>query len=137
MCGWARAAAPTAEITASINGEVVGTATYGLARPDVASLYPDRPEAARSGLILTFDLPSRKSGATEPMLTVRTADGEIGHHALRFEMPPQEVDVGIVDPLDPAGARPKDSGPLPIHLYIAHPSVHHSRLLPLQGCSPC
>src|SRR5260370_5504481 len=83
LSGWALAAAPIAEITVSINGEVVGTATYGLARPDVASLYPDPPEAARRGLIPTFDLPSPKSGTPQPVLTARTAHGGMRHSSLR------------------------------------------------------
>jgi ADP-heptose:LPS heptosyltransferase/GT2 family glycosyltransferase len=87
VSGWALAAAPIGEITVSIDDEIVGTATYGLARPDVARLYPDRAAAAHCGFILAVDLPSLTSGAIEPRLTVRTADGEIGHHPLRMGIP--------------------------------------------------
>src|SRR5436309_2415645 len=61
VSGWALAAAPIVEITASIGGTLVGTATYGLPRPDVARLYPDRAAAAAAcGFILAFDLPRLK-----------------------------------------------------------------------------
>src|SRR5207302_1606752 len=76
VSGWALAATQIDEITVSIDGEIAGTATYGLARPDVARLYPDRAEAARCGFILAFDLPSRTRGAIEPVLPLRTTDGE-------------------------------------------------------------
>src|SRR5207302_7885612 len=89
VSGWALAAAPIGEITISIDDEIAGTATYGLARPDVARLYPDRVEAARCGFILAFDLSSRTSGAIEPLLTVQTTDGEVGRNPLPVEIPPQ------------------------------------------------
>jgi ADP-heptose:LPS heptosyltransferase/GT2 family glycosyltransferase len=137
LSGWALAAAPIAEITASVNGQVIATATYGLARPDVASLYPDTPEAARSGLLLACDLPDPHGEAITPVLTVRTADGEIGHHPLRFEVPPQELDVGVVDPLDPAVTARKESGLLHMQLYIDSASVDRSGLLRLDGWVVC
>ena len=87
--GWALAAAPIAEISLSIDGQVRGLATYGLPRPDVARLYPDRAAAAASGFILAFELPDVKSGVLQPLLSVRTADGEVGQHKLRFDLPPQ------------------------------------------------
>jgi ADP-heptose:LPS heptosyltransferase/GT2 family glycosyltransferase len=94
ISGWALAAAPIVEIALSIDGEVTGTATCGLARPDIARLYPGRSGSLRCGFILAVDLPSLKSGAIEPLLTVQTADGDIGEHPLRVEVPPQEVEVG-------------------------------------------
>src|SRR4029077_3387270 len=52
VSGWALAAAPIDEITLSLDDEIVGIATYGLPRPDVARLYPDRAAAAGCGFIL-------------------------------------------------------------------------------------
>src|SRR5437773_4435256 len=92
ISGWALAAAPIGEITVSVDDEIVATATYGLARPDVARLYPDRAAAARCGFILALDLPSSTRGAIEPLLAVRTADGEIGERALPVEIPPQAME---------------------------------------------
>jgi ADP-heptose:LPS heptosyltransferase/GT2 family glycosyltransferase len=123
LSGWALAGAPIAEITASVNDAVVATATYGLARPDVARLYPDSPEAGRSGFILAFDLPSPMDASLDPALRVRLADGEIGRHPLRFAMPPAEVEGDTVDPL----------GPPLLRLNIDEASVDHSGLLRVEG----
>jgi len=137
LSGWALAAAAITEITALIDGESVGTATYGVARPDVARLYPQRPEAANCGLILAFDLPAARTGMAAPILRIRTSDGEIGLHPLRFEMPPQEVEIGVVDPLDPAGAIGQQTGPLPMQLYIDSALVDRSGMLRLEGWVVC
>ncbi len=130
LSGWALATAAITEITAAIDGEVVGTACYGLARPDVAGLYPDRPAAGHSGFILAFDLPSPESGVMQPVLTVRTADGEIGHHPLDFAVPPQTLAARIVDPLDPAGAAEE---PHPIRLGIDDAAADANGLLRVEG----
>jgi ADP-heptose:LPS heptosyltransferase/GT2 family glycosyltransferase len=87
--GWALAAAPIAEITVSLGGTVRGTATYGLARPDVARLYPDRPAASECGFVVAIALPARLPARIEPLLTVRTKDGEIGERRLPVEIPGQ------------------------------------------------
>jgi O-antigen biosynthesis protein len=99
ISGWALAAAPIGEITVSVDDETVGTATYGLARADVARLYPERFAAARCGFILTFDLPSRTSGALWPLLTVRAADGEVGQHPLQLDLPQDGKSVSSEQPV--------------------------------------
>ena len=71
--GWALATAAISEISAAIDGTIVGRATYGLARPDIGRLYPGRDHAGNSGFILSFDLPRAAGGTIEPLLTVRTA----------------------------------------------------------------
>jgi ADP-heptose:LPS heptosyltransferase/GT2 family glycosyltransferase len=91
--GWALAAAPITEISAAVNGTVVGKAVYGLARPDIGRLYPGRNQADHSGFILSFDLPATAGRVIEPLLTVRTADGEIGRRPLRVDIPPQQVEA--------------------------------------------
>ncbi len=137
VSGWALAAAPIAEITVSIDGQVVGTATYGLARPDVARLYPDRAAAADCGFILAFDVAGLKSGAIEPLLTVRTADGEVGHRPLHVEIPPQEVGVGIVDALDGASPDMPDAGKAPMQLFVDEAVVDQSGILRVDGWVVC
>jgi hypothetical protein len=97
ISGWALATAPIVEITVSIDSDFGGTASYGWARADVARLYPDRAGAANCGFILGCGLPQLKSGAIEALLTVRTADGEIGENPLRIEVPPQQVALGLPD----------------------------------------
>src|SRR5688500_15491338 len=111
VSGWALAEAPIAEITASFGGERAGTAHYGLARPDVAALYPGRDGAANCGFILALDLPARRHGKLQPLLTVRTEGGETGQRRLPVETPPQELDVGVADPLDPSDGAAADGGP--------------------------
>jgi ADP-heptose:LPS heptosyltransferase/GT2 family glycosyltransferase len=133
LSGWALATAPIGEITAALDGETIGTAAYGLARPDVAQLYPDRPAAANSGFILAFDLPGRDT-AGQTTLTVRTEDGEIGHHQLHFTVPPQKLAAPTLDPLDPAGAVAE---PGPIQLGIDEVAVAPDGLLRVAGWAVC
>ena len=110
--GWALAAASIDEIAVSVDDEIVGIATYGLARPDIARLYPDRAAAARCGFTLDFNLPTRRSGAVEPLLTVRAADGEIGRHPLRVDAMPQAM----------GGLSPTAGGP-DLQLHIDSPRL--------------
>src|ERR1700686_1469923 len=104
IAGWALAAAPIVEISAALDGNLLGKANYGLPRPDIALLYPARAEAGLSGFMLTVELPRVAGETLEPVLTVRTADGEIGRRALRVDVPPQEVEVPTIDPSAPAAA---------------------------------
>jgi ADP-heptose:LPS heptosyltransferase/GT2 family glycosyltransferase len=136
VSGWALAAAPISEITVSLDDQIVGAATYGLARPDVAKLYPDRDGAARCGFILAFDLPSPTSGAIEPLLTVRTTDGEIGQRPLRVEIAPQEVGTRIIDPLGDAADLPEGAKP-PMQLFIDEVAVDASGMLRVGGWVVC
>ncbi len=138
VSGWALAAAAIGEITISIDGEVAGSATYGLTRPDVARLYPDRAAAAHCGFILAFDLPSLMSGgAIEPLLTVRTEDGEIGHNPLRVEIPPQRLAAGMVAPADEARAGVRDAGTTLMQLTIEAAAVDPGGLLRIEGWVVC
>jgi ADP-heptose:LPS heptosyltransferase/GT2 family glycosyltransferase len=137
VSGWALAAAPIDEITAALGNTPAGTATYGLARPDVARLYPDRTAASDCGFILACDLPSLKSGAIEPLLTVRTQDGEIGHHPLRVEIPPQGVTAGMVAPANEARDDTADPGAALMRLHIDDASVEPGALLHIKGWVVC
>jgi ADP-heptose:LPS heptosyltransferase/GT2 family glycosyltransferase len=137
--GWALGPARIAEITVTLDGEVRGTATYGLARPDIARLYPERAEAGRSGFVLAFDLPSGKSGAIEAILTVRTADGGIGRHPLHIDVPPQEINFGGGDPFggpsaDIDGLYGRD---FPLQLFIDSADVDRNGILLVEGWVVC
>jgi ADP-heptose:LPS heptosyltransferase/GT2 family glycosyltransferase len=136
VAGWALAAAPIGEITVSLDGTLAGTATYGLPRPSVARLYPDRAAAAHCGFILAVDVPSSKRGAIAPLLTVRTQDGEIGHHPLRVEIPPQGVTAGMVAPQS-ASADAADPGATLMQLRIDTATVDNAGLLRIQGWVVC
>jgi ADP-heptose:LPS heptosyltransferase/GT2 family glycosyltransferase len=100
--GWALAAGPIAGIGLTFDGKTIAMAHYGLERPDVARLYPDRAGAGQCGFILAFDLPRTIRGTIEPLLTVRTEAGETGRRPLRIEIPPQQIEAPVIDPLDPA-----------------------------------
>ncbi len=137
VSGWALAAAPIGEITVSIDDEVAGSATYGLARPDIARLYPDRAAAAHCGFILAVDLPSLPSGTIEPLLTVRTADGEIGRNPLPIEIPPQQVAAGAVAPAGEDRAGVRDAGTALMQLSIDAAAVDAGGLLRIEGWVVC
>ncbi|MGE5271083.1 MAG: glycosyltransferase family 9 protein, partial [Thiohalocapsa sp.] len=134
LSGWALANAAIAEIAAAVNGEVVANASYGLARPDIAILHPERADAAESGFVLVFDLPHSEHGAApQPVLTVRTADGDMGHHPLRFTVPPARTPSRIVDPLDPAPS----PFPEPIVLALEKAAVDPGGVLQISGWAVC
>ena len=135
--GWALAAAAITEISAAIDGTVVGKATYGLARPDIGRLYPGRDHAGNSGFILTFDLPHAAGGTVEPLLTVRTADGEVGRRPLRVDIPPQEVEVAAVDPLAQAPAETAVFDRPPMELYLDEVAVDRNGTLRIEGWVVC
>jgi hypothetical protein len=123
IAGWALAASQIADITVSVDGQPAGTATYGLHRPDIARLYPERPDAAHSGFILSFDLPPGASGEVAPLLAILTSDGETAYHSLRVVVPPQQVD---------------DSGGLaPMELFIEDATVDASGILRVTGWVVC
>ena len=134
--GWALAAAPIVDITAMVDGEFGALAACGLARPDVARLHPDRAGAGASGFVLALDLPAPGSAVIEPMLWVRTASGEVGRRPLRVEIPPRELEVGVVDPM--AGAR--DARPVgnpAMRLHISRAEVDASGILSVEGWVVC
>ena len=128
VSGWALAAAPIVEITASLGAAVRASAAYGLARPDVAALYPDDAAAPRSGFILGCELPRGTGGTIEPVLSVRTADGEAGQRPLRVEIPPQQLAAPA------AGERP--DGPA-MRLVIDRAAVDPGGILRVEGWLVC
>lgn len=135
--GWALASARIAEISASVGDSVVGKAEYGLERPDIGVLYPGRGGADRSGFILAFDLPPQKQPKAEVVLTVRTEDGEIGRRPLLIDVPPQDVEVAVVDPL--SGEGPGAPAPVraPMQLYLDEVTVSPAGVLHVEGWVVC
>jgi ADP-heptose:LPS heptosyltransferase/GT2 family glycosyltransferase len=129
VSGWALAQAPITEIVVSIDEDSFGTALYGLARPDIARLYPERAAASHCGFMLTLDLSFPTSGAIAPLLTVRTADGEIGEHRLRVAVPPQTM---AAEPIDMRAA-----GKAPMQLAIDGAAVDRNGILRVNGWVLC
>lgn len=77
ISGWAldSAASGGAVITTvqiSVDGNNVGTATYGLARPDVCNTYPGRPGCPNVGFTYTLDTTSLSAGSH--VITVSATD---------------------------------------------------------------
>ena len=120
----------------SIDDALAGTATYGLPRPDVARLYPDRPTAAHCGFILAISLPRLTGGTIAPLLIVRTADGEVGERALRVEIPLQEIATRIIDPLDETPELPQ-AAKAPMQLFIDDAGVDPSGILQINAWVVC
>ena len=131
--GWALASAPVTEITVTLDGDLLATATYGLPRPDIARLYPAREGSASCGFLLVFDLPRLPTRAIEPLLTVRTAGDEIGQQPLQVEIPPQEFDVGIAAPQDRTRGGPASLHQLPLRLAIDAAGVDAGGILEVRG----
>ncbi|HEX3863025.1 MAG TPA: glycosyltransferase family 9 protein [Stellaceae bacterium] len=136
VAGWALAAAAVTEITVSLGGRAVASATYGLARPDIARLYPDRPGAGECGFMLAAEAPGLNSGPVDAVLNVTTADGDIGHHPLRVEIPPQDIGPETIDPLAPAGDGIRPRLPV-IELSIDGAAVDPHGILRLSGWVVC
>src|SRR5260221_2363921 len=64
--GWLIASEPVAELTVEFQDEVLGYATYGINRPDVAAQHPTLPNADQSGFVFLIDaLPATFRGTAE------------------------------------------------------------------------
>jgi len=137
ISGWALAPAAIAEIAAAMDGIVVGRATYGLPRPDIGRLYPDRDHAGNSGFMLGFDLPGTAGGTIEPLLTVRTADGQVGRRALRVDIPPQEVEIPALDPFSRTNREIAGLDRPAMELFIDETTVDRTGLLRVEGWVVC
>lgn len=135
--GWALAASSIVEISAAIGDKIVGTAVYGMERPDIRSLYPGHNGSDRCGFILAFELPRQARPAIDLILNVRTVDGEIGRRALRIDVPPQEVEVGVVDPLSEARPEPAAATRAPMQLYLDEVTISPLGVLHLAGWVVC
>jgi ADP-heptose:LPS heptosyltransferase/GT2 family glycosyltransferase len=77
--GWALAPTPILGIAVDLDGEALCVASTGLARIDVAEMYPDHPEGARSGFTFVTALPPHAAGHAQLRLTIRTESGEQVH----------------------------------------------------------
>lgn len=97
--GWVLAQSPVTSLTI---GDDAGKATLGLLRNDVATSFPDYPDADRAGFELTADLPSdARPGAF--LLRATTATGAMQELAITLDAPDaEEQTAGEAErPLDP------------------------------------
>ncbi|HEX5453906.1 MAG TPA: glycosyltransferase family 9 protein [Stellaceae bacterium] len=133
IAGWALASSPISGIDLSLGGEFAAAAFYGLARPDIVRLHPERAGAGRCGFLLAVDIANRGRSTIEPVLAVRTADGAVARRPVRIEIPPQELEVAAIDPLaEEVELAAADSRP-PMRLRIEHTDVDAAGILRLSG----
>jgi Bacterial Ig domain len=80
ITGWAvdNAAAvgtPISSVQVKVDGTVVGTATYGLGRPDVCAAYPGRPGCPNVGYSYSLNTSSLSPGSHSITVTATDSDG--------------------------------------------------------------
>ena len=129
--GWLAASEPVAEIAVDLAGEVLGFATHGLPRPDVAALHPTDPRFAEAGFAFAIDrLSDTHAGPTELTLTATLASGA------RIE-----GRYTVIIPEGRAGAAPEDRrrealaslGAPPIRLQLDQATVDEHGILAIEG----
>ena len=87
--GWAVLAGPLARVDITVDGEVHGAARLGVYRPELAELFPGRPEAIVSGFEYVLDLTGLPG---EPSTLTLSAD-VYGLDGSRYKL--SEVSIGI------------------------------------------
>jgi ADP-heptose:LPS heptosyltransferase/GT2 family glycosyltransferase len=87
--GWAIAEFEILEVVVTLNGAFLCYATHGLARPDIALLYPDYPGADHAGFSFSVRLPHRTGPGLrcELAVTVHTAGGGEKHEFVHAVWP--------------------------------------------------
>lgn len=76
VTGWALDWEGVAEVRIFANGELVGTATYGIARPGIASRYPSYPGATMAGWSFALDTTALPDGITHLQAVVEDDAGD-------------------------------------------------------------
>jgi hypothetical protein len=74
-------------VQVKVDGVVVGTATYGISRPDVCSAYPGRPGCPNVGFTYSLDTTPLSPGSH--MLTVSAADWDASPDSGSWSIPIQ------------------------------------------------
>lgn len=77
LSGWAVSPHGISSIKALVNGIVVGEASLGLPREDVAAVFPEIPDAFRSGYVIHFDLSRSTEGGDDAMLRIEDKRAEV------------------------------------------------------------
>jgi ADP-heptose:LPS heptosyltransferase/GT2 family glycosyltransferase len=118
--GWAIAPGGIGSIHVELDGIAAGPAAHGRPRPDVGRRFPDDPDAARSGFLLSLDLP-RPPAQGAHTVTLRLTGRGGAQRVLEHPVVVQGLPGAA-----PAPARPAASGAQPPHR--TQPAVAGMRL---------
>ncbi len=110
VAGWAVAQAPVISVQLFGNGQKIAGTLPGLPRPDVAAMFPQYPNAERSGFFVTTTLPAAVRGSTGVItIEVLARDGTLR----RVVTTPQRVRQITLSPAQPAISPPAAPAPVP------------------------
>ncbi len=122
--GWAIAPADIVEVAVHVDETLLTHARYGLPRPDVARNFPHYRHVDHCGFSFSAELPDGEAlhEASQLIVSVRTAGGDVGRRALRLE-PPADV----------AGQRAEAAGAWPMRLSVEEATLDEARRLRVRG----
>jgi ADP-heptose:LPS heptosyltransferase/GT2 family glycosyltransferase len=135
--GWLAASHPVAELSVRIGDDLVGYATYGLSRPDVAATHPDFPGVMDCGFAFSITrLPEGLGRSSDLVLAARLASGEDISGRFPFVLPDGLTDLGrpTVDTEDARfAARMKSDDLPPIRIQIDEALASDEGVITISG----
>ncbi len=95
ISGWSASPHGVNEAAVLFDGTEIGKAELGLARPDVALVFPTIPQAARSGLAFSHQFPGPAVGDHVVTINVRAGNGAVRALSLPVatELIPADIDT--------------------------------------------
>jgi ADP-heptose:LPS heptosyltransferase/GT2 family glycosyltransferase len=136
--GWAVAETPVSRISAACNDVLLGEATLGIARPDVAQAFPDHAHAVDAGFSIVADFTPPEGGGPLPLtVSLLTAGGAEHRQVLQMEIDatPSAEDAGAVATRT-VRAR-VETHPPPMHIEIDEAVVDEAGILTISGWAVC
>lgn len=128
LSGWAVSPYGIRSVQALVNGVVVGEASLGLTREDVAAVFPAILDASRSGYVIRFDLNRAVQGGCEASL--RIEDRQAGVLELSVDL--QLKDVLSIDQAQQAPVA--QGSPDDFRFYLDSPAIRGQSVIdPITG----